>query len=185
MPVLSDRKPVYLDKPMAGSLKDLMEIFRLAKKAHVPIFSSSSLRFASSSVAARQGAIGRVRYAETYGSCELEPHHPDLFWYGVHGTEALFTVLGRGCQSVRRGTTAGGPIEVTGIWSGGRIGVFRQDSGFHGLARGSKGEMSVGGFDGYAPLVREIIKFFQTGVAPVTPEETIELFAFMEAADES
>ena len=31
----------------------------------------------------------------------------------------------------------------------------------------------------------EIIKFFQTGVAPVSPEETIELFAFMEAADES
>ncbi|HOY60604.1 MAG TPA: gfo/Idh/MocA family oxidoreductase, partial [Verrucomicrobiota bacterium] len=37
----------------------------------------------------------------------------------------------------------------------------------------------------YAPLVREVMKFFQTGVAPVPAEETIELFAFMEAADES
>jgi hypothetical protein len=44
-------------------------------------------------------------------------------------------------------------------------------------------EQKTGG--DYAPLVREIIKFFQTGVAPVSPEETIELFAFMEAADES
>ena len=31
----------------------------------------------------------------------------------------------------------------------------------------------------------KILKFFQTGIAPITPEETIELFAFMEAADES
>jgi hypothetical protein len=43
----------------------------------------------------------------------------------------------------------------------------------------------VGAYDGYAPLVREAIHFFQTGVAPVDPAETIELFAFMEAADES
>ena len=151
----------------------------------MPLFSSSSLRFASNSLAARRGAIGKVQYAETYGPCELEPHHPDLFWYGVHGTEALFTVLGRGCESVRRGTTPDGKIEVSGSWSGGRQGVFRQDSGFHGQAKGSSGEMPVGNFEGYAPLVREIIKFFQTGVAPVSPEETIEIFAFMEADDES
>ena len=43
----------------------------------------------------------------------------------------------------------------------------------------------MGSFDGYAPLVVEIMKFFKTGVAPVSPEETIEIFAFMEAADES
>ena len=38
---------------------------------------------------------------------------------------------------------------------------------------------------GYKPLVVEIAKFFRTGVAPVSAAETIELFAFMEAADES
>jgi hypothetical protein len=184
-PVLKAGKPVFLDKPMAGSLKDVVEIFRLAKESKVPLFSSSSLRFASNSIAARNGAIGRVRYAETYGPCELEPHHPDLFWYGVHGTEALFTVMGKGCQTVQRGTSTGGKIEVTGTWSGGRKGVMREDQGFHGLAKGSNGEMAVGAFEGYEPLVRKIIEFFQTGVAPVTPEETIEIFAFMEAADES
>jgi hypothetical protein len=45
--------------------------------------------------------------------------------------------------------------------------------------------MPVGSWDGYVPLVEEITKFFQTGIAPVKPEETIEIFAFMEAADES
>lgn len=184
-PVLRAKKPVFVDKPMAGSLKDVLEMFRLAKQARLPLFSSSALRFASNSLAARHGAIGKVQSAETYGPCELEPHHPDLFWYGVHGTESLFTVLGPGCQSVRRGQTADGRIEVTATWSGGRTGTLREDKGFHGLARGSRGEMPVGSFDGYEPLVGEIVKFFQTGVPPVKPAETIEIFAFMEAADES
>jgi predicted dehydrogenase len=184
-PVLKAGKPVYLDKPMAASLRDVIEIFRLAKEAKVPVFSSSSLRFASNSVVVRNGLIGKVNYAETYCPCELEPHHPDLFWYGVHGTEALFTVMGTGCETVQRGKTADGKIEVTGDWGGGRKGIYREGKGYHGHAKGEKGEAAVGDFDGYVPLVVEIVKFFQTGVAPVKPEETIEIFAFMEAADES
>lgn len=184
-PVIKARKPVFIDKPMAGSLRDVIEIFELAKKAKVPVFSSSSLRFAKSSQAARNGAIGKISYAEAYSPCSLEPHHPDLFWYGVHGVEALFTVMGTGCQSVQRGTTADGKIEVVGTWDKGRKGVFREDKGYRGLAKGSKGEMDVGAFDGYEPLVAAIMQFFQTGIAPVRPAETIEMFAFMEAADES
>ncbi len=184
-PVLQARKTLFIDKPMAGSLKDVREIFRLAKEAKVPVFSSSGLRFAKDTQAVRHGSLGKVTYAETYGPCEIEPHHPDLFWYGVHGTESLFTVMGTGCVSVQRGTTAEGKIEVIGTWSGGRKGIYREDKNFHGFARGEKGEAPVGSFDGYEPLVAEIMKFFQTGVAPVKPEETIEIFAFMEAADAS
>jgi hypothetical protein len=184
-PVLQARKPVFIDKPMAASLADVLEIFRLAKEAKVPLFSSSSLRFAKDTQAVHNGSIGKVTYAETYGPCELDPHHPDLFWYGVHGVESLFTIMGTGCQKVQRQKTPDGKIEVVGTWSDGRKGVFREDNGFHGLAKGEKGETAAGSFDGYQPLVAAIIKFFQTGVAPVQPEETIQIFAFMEAADES
>jgi hypothetical protein len=184
-PVLKAHKPVFIDKPMAGSLADVIEIFRLAKEAKVPIFSSSALRFGKDTQAVHNGSLGKVTYAETYGPCELEPHHPDLFWYGVHGVEALYTMMGTGCESLQRGTTPDGKIEVIGIWNGGRKGVFREDKNFHGLARAGDKEASVGSFDGYVPLVAEIIKFFQTGVAPVSPEETIEIFTFLEAADES
>jgi hypothetical protein len=184
-PVLQARKPVFIDKPMAASLTDVIEIFRLAKEAKVPIFSSSSLRFARDTQAVHNGSIGKVTYAETYGPCEREPHHPDLFWYGVHGVEGLFTIMGTGCQTVQRQTTPDGKIEVVGIWSGGRKGVYREDKGFHGLAKGEKGEAPAGSFDGYQPLVVAIMKFLETGVAPVKPEETIEIIAFMEAADES
>jgi len=56
---------------------------------------------------------------------------------------------------------------------------------YHGLARGESGEAPVGANDGYAPLLAQIMKFFQSGVAPVSEAETMEMFAFMEAADES
>jgi hypothetical protein len=126
-----------------------------------------------------------VEYAETSSPCELEAHHPDLFWYGVHGVESLFTVMGTGCQTVRRGVTADGKIEVTGSWKGKRTGVYREAKKYEGQARGEKGTGPAGSFDGYTPLLAEIIKFFQTGIAPVKPDETIEIYAFMEAADES
>jgi Oxidoreductase family, NAD-binding Rossmann fold len=184
-PVLKAGKPVFIDKPMAGSLIDVIEIFRLAKEAKVPIFSASALRFAKDTQSAHSGSIGKVNYIETYGPCEIEKHHPDLFWYGVHGVEAMFTVLGPGCETVQRGTTADGKIEVTGIWRNGATGIYREDKKFHGLAKGEKAETSAGSFDGYVPLVVEIMKFFKTGVAPVSPDETIEIFAFMQAADES
>ena len=48
-PVIAARKPLYVDKPMAGSLADVIEIFRLAREANVPCFSASSLRFTPAS----------------------------------------------------------------------------------------------------------------------------------------
>src|ERR1044071_2082906 len=185
-PVIKARKPLYIDKPMAGSLKGALEIFRLAKEAGVPVFSSSSLRYGKTTQAVRNGSIGKVLRAETSSPCHLEKTHPDLFWYGVHGVESLFTVMGTGCESVERGTTPEGLIQVTGTWKGGRVGIYRENpKGFGGMAKGEKGESPIGAYDGYDPLVAEAVKFFQTGVAPVPPEETIELLAFMEAADES
>jgi len=184
-PVIKARKPLYLDKPMAGSLKDALEIFRLAREAGVPVFSASSLRYGKGTQAVRAGSIGKVARAETFSPCSLEPHHPDLFWYGIHGVESLFTVMGTGCETVKRGTTPDGKIEVTGTWQGGRSGVFRESKGYGGKAWGEKGQADVGAYDGYAPLVVEVVKFFQTGVVPVKAEETIEILTFMEAADES
>lgn len=185
IPVIKAGKPLFIDKPMAGSLKDALEIFRLAKAAKVPVWSSSSLRYGKSAQAVRAGSVGKVTYAEATSPASLEEHHPDLYWYGVHGCETLFTVMGTGCESVKRGKTDDGRIEVIGKWKGGRTGIFREAKGYAGVAKGEKGEAQIGAYDGYAPLVVEAIKAFQTGIVPVSPEETIEILAFMEAADES
>ena len=189
-PVLAAHKPVFIDKPIAGSLADTVRILDAAKAAGVPLFCASSLRFGKTTQAVRNGSIGRVKFAETFSPAHIEATHPDLFWYGVHGCESLFTVMGTGCKSVKRGTTADGKIEVTGTWDGGRTGVFREENGqdrkgYGGKAVGEKGESPVGSYDGYDVLLFYIVKMFRTGVVPVSPDETLELYAFMEAADES
>ncbi|MBI5758411.1 MAG: Gfo/Idh/MocA family oxidoreductase [Planctomycetales bacterium] len=185
LPVLKAGKPVFIDKPIAGSLADAITIFEAAKKHKVPLFSSSSLRFGKNTLAVRGGSLGKVTRCETSSPASLEATHPDLFWYGIHGVESLFTVMGTGCQSVTRGKTADGMIEVTGKWAGDRVGIFREGKGYTGKASGEKGESPVGSYDGYDPLVTEIVKFFRTGIPPVTEAETLEIYAYMEAADES
>ena len=189
-PVLAARKPVFIDKPIAGSLADTIRILDEAKQAGVALFCSSSLRYGKGTQAVRAGSIGKVQSAETFSPASLEPSHPDLYWYGVHGCESLFTVMGTGCKSVKRGTTADGKIEVTGTWEGGRAGIFREANstdrkGYGGKAVGEKGEAAVGSYDGYDVLLFAIVEMFRSGVPPVTAEETMELYAFMEAADES
>ena len=183
--VIKSGKPLYIDKPLAGTFADCKKIYHLAKQHKVPIFSSSSLRFSKSTLAARTGKHGKVLHCETFSPAHIEPHHPDLFWYGIHGVESLFTVMGPGCISVQRGTTKDGKIKVTGKWKDGRVGIFRESNGYGGTAKCETGEYQVGTYDGYAPLVKEIIKFFISGKAPVDDRETLEIYAFMNAADES
>ena len=190
-PVLQAGKPVFIDKPVAGSLRDVLEINRLAKEAHVPWFSSSAYRYYDSMVGLKATNVGQIRGAFSFGPCELEAHHPDFFWYGIHPVEALFTVMGPDCESVARTATPDGDV-ATGVWKGGRIGTFRglRDSkamsGHAVTIFGSTANVEQKkGTDDYAPLVQEIMRFFQTGIAPVSNDETIAIYAFMEAADES
>lgn len=187
-PVLAAKKRVFVDKPVAGTLRDAVELFRLAKEAGVPCWSASSLRFYATLEELIQADAGEIRGAISYGPASLEPTHPDLFWYGIHPTEALFTVLGTGCESVVRVHTDNTDV-VTGTWSGGRVGVLyglrNQKTGYQVTKFGTKGIVAQKPGGDYTPMLREIIKFFQTGVAPVPAETTLEIYAFMEAADES
>ncbi|MCP4783400.1 MAG: Gfo/Idh/MocA family oxidoreductase [Fuerstiella sp.] len=188
IPVLKAGKPCFIDKPIAGSLVDCIAIFELAKHYKTPLFSSSSLRFSKGIQAIRNGSLGDVTGCDTYSPCSLEKTHPDLFWYGIHGCETLFTAMGPGVTTVTRTQTVDYD-QVTGTWSDGRIGTFRGiragARGYGGTAFGTKGSGPVGGYDGYAPLLVEIVKFFKSGEPPVSAEETTDIYAFMEAADES
>jgi predicted dehydrogenase len=188
-PVFKAGKKVFIDKPIAGSLADALRLFAMAEKFKVPMFSSSSLRFSPGIAGARKNPkIGKVLGCDSFGPCSLEPHHPDLFWYGVHGVEALYTIMGTGCKSVTRAHTKDTDV-VTGTWSDGRIGTFRGirrgKADYGATVFGSDGVVPAGSFGGYEPLVVAMCKFFRTGEPPVSAQETIELFAFMEAADES
>jgi hypothetical protein len=183
--VLKAGKRMFIDKPVAASLSDAVAIYEAAKKYTVPVFSSSSLRYIKG---VQDLDKSQVLGADTFSPATLEKTHPDLFWYGVHGVETLFTVMGPGCSSVVRVHTENTDI-VIGNWQDGRVGTFRGTrTGKHdygGTVFTTNGNVMLGPYAGYEPLLIEIIKFFQTGKIPVSPEETLEIFAFMEAADES
>lgn len=188
-PVFAAKKPLFIDKPVAASLADAIEIFRLSEETGTPCFSSSSLRFSPSIQGLRgNDKIGDVLGCDAYSPCSLEEHHPDLFWYGIHGVESLFTIMGPGCVSVSRAQTKDTEL-VTGVWKDGRIGTFRGmragKAGYGATVFGTKETVASGGYGGYEPLLVEIARFFKTKKPPVTAAETLEIVAFMEAADES
>lgn len=187
--VIKARKPLFVDKPIAASMADVIAIYREAGKMNVPIFSSSSLRYMKTAQSVRyEDAIGKVIGADTFSPATIEPTHPDLFWYGIHGVEILFTVMGAGCESVTRFNKDNMDV-VVGVWKDGRIGTFRGTrEGKHdygGTAYGSKGNLVLGPFDGYDALSVKIADFFTTKKSPVDDAETLEIYAFMEAAHQS
>lgn len=185
MEVFKAGKRMFIDKPIAASLADAVAIFEASEKYNIPVFSASSLRYI-------KGIEGldksKVNGADAYSPATYEESHPDLFWYGIHGVETLFTVMGTGCQEVVRIHTEDTDV-VVGTWEGGRIGTFRGTrsgkSGYGGVVYTQDGNLPLGPYGGYEPLLVEVINYFETGKVPVSPEETLEIFAFMAAADES
>ena len=190
IPVFRAGKPLYIDKPLAGSLVDAIAIQKIAAKHNGKWFSSSSLRFSPAIWKYRidPELKNQVRGAIAWSPCSIEATHPDLYWYGVHGCESLYTAMGQGCTQVTRVSTKGTDSAI-GVWDSGRIGEFRglrEGKTDYGLVVFGDSKIEVGGkYEGYAPLVDEIAKSFAGGPVPIASDETIEMFAFMEAADES
>lgn len=188
IPVMKAGKRMFIDKPIAASLVDAIAIFEAAKQYNVPVFSSSSLRYISGAKEIEEGSIGKVLGADVFSPASIEKTHPDLFWYGIHGVETLFTIMGTGCKKVSRTFTPDFDM-VVGTWQDERIGSFRgirsRRSGYGGNVFGEKKITALGDYAGYNPLLVEILKFFRTGTPPVKEEETLEIFAFMAAAEES
>lgn len=204
-PVMQAKKPVWIGRPMSASLTDAVEIFRLSKETGVPVASWSQHRFSPGFIGMRNHSeVGEVLGCDVYGGCPREPHHPDLYWHAVHGVETLYTIMGPGCVSVTRVSTDKADV-VTGVWKDGRVGTYRGIRQgalkYSATVFGSKGVSTAGVYGhgipiqgvvpttdrymAYEATAVEIAKYFKTGKPPVSPEETIELFAFMEAAEES
>ncbi len=189
-PVIAAGKPLFIDKPMAASLSDAMQIFRLAKEKGVPCFSASSLRFSPGVEAARNGTgpFGDVLGCTAWSPAHVDAKSGESFWlHGIHGVETLFAVMGPGCKTV----SLSAPETFVGVWKDGRVGTFvskkkaKSKDEYGASIDGTKGSGQVGGYTGYVPLVAEIVKFLKTGKPPVIAEETLEILAFMEAADQS
>jgi hypothetical protein len=189
LPVLKAKKTVYIDKPVAARLDDVIRIYEAVRASGVPMFSSSPLRYIEGAQNVRyKDAVGKVIGADAYSPQKTEPSHTDLYWYGIHGVEILFTMMGPGCEFVQRMTEKEQDI-VIGKWKDGRVGTYRGDvhgrQYYGGTAYGTSGVLPVGPFTGYNNLVETIVQFFRDKKPPVSEQETLEIYTFMEAADES
>lgn len=188
MEVFKSGKICYIDKPIGATLGQAIAIYEMAEKYNVPIFSSSALRYSPQNQKMRNGEFGKILGADCYSPHKVEPTHPDFGFYGIHGVETLYTLMGTGCESVNRMSSQDADV-VVGRWKDGRIGTFRGikegPAIYGGTAYTPKGSIAAGGYEGYKVLLDQILTFFKTGVAPISKEETIEIFTFMKASNMS
>ena len=185
--VFKSGKPCFIDKPLAATLGQAIAICELAKQYNASFFTSSTLRYTPRNQELRAGAEGKVKGADCYSPHKIEPSHPDYGFYGIHGVETLYTVMGTGCVTVSRISTPNEHL-VVGEWGDGRIGTFRAFLDGTQLYGGTvytdrKKAVAAGGYIGYKDLLKEILQYFKTGKEPISREESLEIFTFMRAAN--
>jgi len=191
-PFLEAGVPTFVDKPFTCSVADARELAELAKANDVPLFSSSSLRYALEiqQLKAEQAQAGEVLGAMAYSPAGLHPQNPGLFHYGMHAVETLYALMGQGCQEVWCAYEAGAEV-VVGRWQDERIGsIWGTRGGPHayGFTAWCENEVRACAINAnyiYRELLKEVVGMFESGIAPLDIEETIELVAFIEAAAKS
>jgi hypothetical protein len=177
-------KPMFIDKPLSSTYEDAKEIARLAKAANVPWFTASSLRWNEMTTTMKMPGTTAVI---TWGPGPTDPtHHLDLSWYAIHPIELMYAFLGPGCVEVTRTVSESGDV-IVGRWKDGRIGTVRTNRPYGGYGavvfkKDGLLQSPPNPKTGYQQMLGEIVKFFQTKVPPVSNEESLEVFAFMDAA---
>ena len=184
--------PTYIDKPFVINVEDGLKIKELAAKHGVPIFSSSSLRYAPEVVEAQHDAegVGSVVGAFAYSPASLHDKNPGLAHYGIHGVETLYALMGPGCVELSCISEEGGEVS-TGRWADGRVASIRGTrAGKHAYGYtvwGDKGVRSeyISTTYIYRELLKKIVQMWETGTPDLELDETIEIAAFIAAAWES
>jgi predicted dehydrogenase len=186
-PVFKSGKRVFIDKPLSAGLADAIRIVEMSKQTKTPFFSASSLRFGKKIDEIKNDAkLGAILGCSVHYDAARAEHHPDLSFYGIHGIEALYAFMGKGCQTVTRTATPDYDL-VTGVWADGRVATYRGiragkvEFGATVFGKGAIAHITT--TEGYTPMLREVGKFFRGGPAPVSHEEMLEVIAIIDAAD--
>ncbi|MFO0849123.1 MAG: Gfo/Idh/MocA family oxidoreductase [Gemmataceae bacterium] len=190
-PFLEAGVPCFVDKPFTCSLDDAKRMVELAGRKNVPIFSSSALRYAPELTGfLADPKAGPVLGAISFGPGPEHSRNPGLFHYGIHAVEVLYTLMGSGCQRVTCTHDAGATV-ATGHWADGRIGTVRTDRqapgryGFTAFTAKTVRPAEVGTGVIYRELLKKVVETFATGKPAVDPKVTVEIVAFIEAANRS
>ena len=184
-------KPIFLDKPLAGTVEDGREIIKLMRKYNTRVWSGSSLPFFPVLVDALNKFTMEVEIANAFGPLGTAPAGNSLIWYGVHTFEMMQKLIGHpGAEEVW--ATDNG-LSVTSVvnYSDGRRGIVEaiRGSWFYGGRIQNRQCAMPFSFTStnalYFNLLRQIRAFFRGCPAPVSMEKTFEGLAIMDATNRS
>jgi len=203
--VLKAGKRLFISRPLASSTEDAIAIFKLAKELKVPCWSSSQHRYSAGfSGMKNHPEVGNVLGCDIYGAWDTKAPEADLVLRSLHSVEALYAIMGPGCVSVACTSTPTAQ-SFTCVWKDGRVATYRGVKQgavkYSATVFGDKGVSTAGIYGhgvpvmgvvptndkyvGYEGLAIEMAKFLKGGPVPVTPAETLEIYALIQAADES
>ncbi len=203
--VLKAGKRLFISRPLASSPADAVAILKLSEATKTPCWSSSQHRYSTGFSGMRDHPeVGRVIGCDVYGGWAENAPAADQFTRPLHSIETLYTIMGPGVVSVTCVSTP--KVEsITAVWKDGRVGTYRGIKEgavkYSATVFGEKGVSTAGIYGhgipvngivptndkyvGYEGLAIEIAKFLKGGPTPVSPAETLEIFALIQAAEES
>ena len=184
-------KPIFLDKPLAGTVEDGRKIIELMRKNNTRVWSGSSLPFFPVLVDALNKFTMEVEIANTCGPLGTAPAGNSLIWYGVHTFEMMQKLIGH--QGAEEVWATDNGLSVTSVvnFSDGRRGIVEaiRGSWFYGGRIQNRQCAVPFSFTStsalYFNLLRQIRAFFRGCPAPVSMEKTFEGLAIMDAANRS
>jgi len=181
LPFLEAGKPCFVDKPFAHSLDDARAMVDAALDSGAPLLSCSGLRFSDELAAALEELEGEVLHASLIGPGEL-------YFYGIHLTDILNAVMGRGVECVANlGETDFDLLSVS--YADGRSASLQLVRGakvrHHGELLTAEGSVSfaVEGKGFYRSTMEQFLGMVETSEPPIEYEDTIETVAMLVAAD--
>lgn len=188
-PFLEAGKPVFIDKPIVGRLRDAEALLALAGRTGAPVMGGSTMRYVDEFAALREKAAGLGDMVSAFASGP-----GDVLNYGAHVVEMVTTFFGARVEAV---THIGGERSHLFLLEqrAGPPVVLQLSSGrvlaSNGCVFALTTERSVevvqppNGWTMRDSTLRALTRFFREGVAPVPLEESLHVIRVCLAAAES
>ena len=173
LPFIEAGKPVFLDKPMVGNLRDLHELLRLKAKHGGLVMGGSSVRWAAEvqELAAMREEMGEIGVAWVQG-------RGDFFNYGIHTVECFQGFFGAGVLSVEHVGQKGGMDVFRADYDDGTPVFYVLGSvanpWFISISASSGVHARQLGSNIYPALIERIVAAFTSGEPPIPLEENLE-----------
>ena len=173
---LESGKNTYIDKTFAPDAETAKRIFAHAEKFGTKCYSSSALFYAQ-----------EYQDIKKEGLCVIESIGPGTFeMYSIHQIEPIVKLMGTGCKKriMSIGTTDF-PAMLMEYEDGRqvRFSNFPHGTPFYmnfGYSNNKAANAKVSS-DFFSECIKNMLKFFETGVIPVPSSNTVEVIAIREA----